>query len=462
VDVAIAAVAAAATALIVMVSAQRLGSASLFIPLALVALVIVLFRPMLAVGLAVVLAALCEGPAFGLFPFTEHLYDQIYKTITPLDLLVLLAGLSVALDLLRKRRAPYLPRALMFPLGLLLLAMLSGVVVGHGNGVSVKSAVLAENVPAYLLILPISVANLEADRRTLRLMLGGLFALAGLKALLGLAELASGRGISIEGTSTLTYYEPTANWLIMVAVLGIFTAFVARMRPPLWMVLSAPLLIASLVLSYRRSFWIATVLGVLLVLVLALSPVGRRLLVPVVVFVALAIWVLGSVSFQSQSPIVRRAESLSPTSLKTNVEDRYRLDERANVVAEIERHPISGNGTLVPWQASTQGLSIEHVGGRDYVHFAALWFWLKFGILGLFAYIAVVAASAQLGWRVWRRSHDPLFRAFGLASLCAFTGLLAAETTASFTGVDLRFTVLFGTQVGLLALLRRRAMFERV
>jgi O-antigen ligase len=436
-------------------TAKQLGSASLYVPLGLVALVVLLLRPTFAVALAVGLAAVCEGPAFGLLPFTQHLYDQIYKTLTPLDGLVVLAALSVGVDMLRKGRAPYLPRILVLPLGVLALALISGVVVGHGSGVSIRSAALAENVPFYLVILPIAVANLDLDQRKLRLLLGGVFALASVKALLGLAELASGRGLSIQGTSRLTYYEPTANWLIMVAVLGVFAAVVARLRPPRWMLLSVPLLVASLLLSYRRSFWIATVLGVLLVLVLALSPVGRRLLIPVALFVAAAVWVLGSVSFQSQSPIVKRAESLSPTALKTNVEDRYRLDERANVIAEIKRHPITGNGSLVPWQANTQGLSIEHPGGRDYVHFAALWFWLKLGILGLLAYIGVLVSAAILGWRVWRRSHEPIFRAFGLATLCAVAGLVVAETTASFTGVDLRFTVLLATQIGLLALLRR-------
>jgi O-antigen ligase len=459
--VATAAVAAGATGLVAMLAAQKLGTtASLLIPLGLVALVIVLLNPLLAVGLAVVLAALCEGPAFGLFPFTQHLYDQLYKTLTPLDGLVVLAAFSVALDMLRKRRPLFLPRMLVFPLGLLALAMVSGVVVGHGSGVSIRSAALAENVPAYLLILPITVANLDVSRRTLRLMIGGLFALAAVKGLLGLAELRSGGGISVEGNSTLTYYEPAANWLMMIAVLGIFAAIVARLRPPLWMLLTSPLVIAALLLSYRRSFWIATVLGLLLVLLLALSPVGRRLLVPVALFVALGVWVLGSVSFQSQSPIVKRAESLSPTSLQANVEDRYRLDERANVIAEIGRHPITGIGTLVPWQASAQGLSIEHLGGRDYVHFAALWFWLKLGILGLFAYLGILIATGLLGWRVWRHSHEPLFRVFGLASLCGVIGLLAAETTASFTGVDLRFTVLLGGQIGLLALVRRQMFSE--
>ena len=122
----------------------------------------------------------------------------------------------------------------------------------------------------------------------------------------------------------------------MVALLAIITAIVARLRPPLWMLLGTPLLIASLVLSYRRSFWIAAVLGVLLVVLLALSPVGRRLLVPTALFVAAGIWLLGSINFQSQNPLVKRAASLSPTSLTTNVEDRYRIDERANVWGELE------------------------------------------------------------------------------------------------------------------------------
>jgi O-antigen ligase len=242
----------------------------------------------------------------------------------------------------------------------------------------------------------------------------------------------------------------------MIALLGIFAAVVARMRPPLWMLLGSPLLIASLLLSYRRSFWIAVVLGLLLVLLLALSPVGRRLLVPAGLLVAVAIWLLGSINFQSQSPLLRRAVSLSPSSLTTNLEDRYRLDERTNVLGAIGEHPITGLGIGVPWTAAFRGLSVEHVEGRQYVHFVALWFWLKLGILGLIAYVTLLLGAALLGWRVWRYSRQPAARAFALASLCGLAGLLVIETTASFTGVDNRFTVLLAAQLGLLALLARK------
>jgi O-antigen ligase len=127
------------------------------------------------------------------------------------------------------------------------------------------------------------------------------------------------------------------------------------------------------------------------------------------------------------------------------------------VTAEIRAHPITGLGMLVPWSASARPLSVEHENGRLYVHFAALWYWLKLGILGLLAYLGILIGAAVMSWQIWRRSREPLIRAFGLACLCSMAGLAVVETTGSFTGVDARFTVLIGAQLGLLALLSRGA-----
>ena len=110
--------------------------------------------------------------------------------------------------------------------------------------------------------------------------------------------------------------------------------------------------------------------------------------------------------------------------------------------------------------ATTRPLPVEHEEGRQYVHFAALWFWLKLGILGLFAYVAIILGSMALAWQAWRATREPLMRAFALASLAGIAGLVAIDTTASYTGVDPRFTVLFATQLGILALLVRFAREE--
>jgi hypothetical protein len=453
------AVAAGATALVAFAAMHKLGTAGLLVPLAVVLAAILLARPVAAVTLVVVLVVVCEGPTFGILTFTAKFYEVVYKDISLVDVLVALAVASVGLDLIRHRRRLRVPRPLVVPLVTLALGMVTGVIVGHAAGASLRFAVASEHVLGYLLLLPIAVCNLDLDRRRVTRLLGGALALATVKAVLGLIEVAGHLGTSIEGVATLTYYEPTANWVIMIAMLAVFAMVLARAKPPLWALLVSPLLVACLLLSYRRSFWIGAVLGLLLVLMLGTSPVGRRLLIPAGLGVAAAIWLLGSINFQAQIPIVKRAATLTPSKLEANAEDRYRLNERANVLAEIRAHPIAGLGVTIPWAATAQTLSLESEGvlGRQYVHFAALWFWLRLGVLGLCAYVGVLLASMWIAWRAWRASSEPLLRAFALASLCGMVGLLVMDTTASFTGVDGRFTALFATQVGLLALIAMTA-----
>jgi O-antigen ligase len=438
-------------------ASAKLGLVGLLAPLALVGALLLLRHPTLTVVSVLAAVILFEGPTFGILTFGSNLYDKIYRDLSVTDVLVALAVASVGLHLLRTRQPLLVPRPLRLPAVLLALAMIAGAVSGHANGGSVRFVLASEDVLGFLLLLPIMVANLPLKRSQVCKLLYGAVALAIVKALLGLAEIAGGHGQAIEHGALITYKEPTANWLVMVSILAILAALLRRVRPPLWMLGGAPLLLASLLLSYRRSFWIAFVLAVLLVLLLGLSPMGRRLLLPAVLGIAGAILLLGSIHFQSQLPVVKRAVSLQPSRVEANIEDRYRLDERANVIGEIERHPIAGLGMTIPWGATVRPLPVEHQGGREYVHFAALWFWLKLGVLGFIAYLSVILAALRLSWQTWRRSSEPALAAFGLASLCATAGLVVIETTATFTGMDARFTILLATQLGLLALLARTA-----
>jgi O-antigen ligase len=443
-----------ATLAIAVFAERRLGGAGLFVPLLLVGAVLLVRRPVAAVALAVAAPIVCEGATFGI-PAMTKLYDPVFKQLTALDVLVAFALLAVALDLLRRRRQPHLPAALGFPLLLVALAMAAGLAVSLGQGWSPRDTLFTLHVLAYLLFLPIAIVNLDLERDRLALLLKGAVALALLKAAMGLIVMATGGSVELDGGSHLTYYEPTANWLMLLALLGIVAAIAGGMPKERWMAIGVPLLTAALLLSYRRSFWIAAVLGLLLVLLLGTSRRGRRLLVPAVVLVGAAIWLVGSIEFQAQTPLATRVQSLAPSKLETNAEDRYRLDERVNVIAEIKRHPVSGIGLQENWAASERPLPVEHVDGRQYVHFALLWWWMKLGILGAVAFVSIVAGALLLGWRTWRANREPLFRCFGLASMCGIAGLLAVETTASFTGVDARFTVVLAAQLGVLAVLQR-------
>jgi O-antigen ligase len=209
------------------------------------------------------------------------------------------------------------------------------------------------------------------------------------------------------------------------------------------------------VLSFRRTFWIGAVLGVMLVLALGLSPVARRLVLPLGALVLAAVWLLASVGFESQAPIFERVRSLEPSRIQQSAEDRYRFDERANVVAELRDSPVLGIGVGIPWSSAARPLPVEHENGRGYVHTTALWYWLKLGLLGLAAYVAIMVSALALAWRVWRRHAEAPMRAFGLTALATLLSVAVIETAGSFTGVDVRFTAVFGVLLGLLAVLAR-------
>ncbi len=442
-------------ALLVAIGVRELGPVGLLLPMVLVIAAVLVTRPVLTLTLVVGLTIFCEGPNFGVFSFTSNLYLVLYKGLSMLDVLVALVVIAAFLDMLRNERPLRVPRPLAIGLVTLALAMLAGAYVGHKSGTSLRFSVFSEHILFYLLLIPVAVANLDLDMHQIKRLLAGAMALAVVKAIIGLIEITLRLGQPIEGSAKLTYYEPTANWVIMIALLAIVAALLARVTSPRWILLSSPLLIICLLFSYRRSFWIAAVLGLLLVILLGTSPIGRRLLVPASLAVAVAIWLLGSLNFQSNLPLVKRVDSLSLSRLEANREDRYRIDERTNVLAEIKQHPIVGLGVGIPWQATAAPLSVEHEEGRDYVHFAALWYWLKLGVLGLAAYVAIMIGSIVLAWQAWRRSLDPWLRSFALASVCGIAGLIAMDTTASFTGVEARFTVVLAAQLGLLALLAR-------
>jgi hypothetical protein len=500
--------ASVAVAVIAYLATKKLGLAGLAAPLVLALVVMIVRRPLVTVSTVVVITIMFEGPSFGI-PVTPDLYKQVYKGLTPLDGLVVLLFLSVASDLLRRGRQPRLPPVLVFPLLMVTLAIISGIVVGNGSGIGLRNVVISVHVLVYLLVLPTAVYNLDLDQARLVRVIRWAIALALLKAVVGLLVMAAGLSTEIDVGTSLTYYEPTANWLIMIALFGLIAAGLGgSLRPQRRIrlaivtalrsrrlgrggpmpfrhrtvapfvrpsarrsaaslrlerilhsrsaLLATPVLLASIVLSYRRSFWIATVLGLALVLVFASTPSRRRMVAVAVPLLAAAIWSIGSVKFQAQTPLAMRVASLNPNSLQTNAEDRYRIDERANVVAAIRASQIGGLGMEVPWQATVRPLGIEHDGGRLYVHFTLLWWWLKLGLLGAIAYLSILASTALMAFRTWRQHQIPELRYFGLASLCAVVGLVAVETTASFTGVDPRFTLLLGAQMGVLATLSRR------
>ena len=370
------------------------------------------------------------------------------------DLLLALLIAGVVLHALRRRRF-VAPDPFTLPLLLLAVAVVFGLVQGAWSeplAVDVANT-LRRLLP--LIMLPFAAVNLLETREDVDRGLRLLLALVAYKAITGAVGWSLGSGRELDGT-VLTYYGSAANLLLMGFLLVLVAALGARTSLPAAAWWLAPLAFAVLVLSFRRNFWIATVLGVVLVLLVASGRRGRALLIPGVAVIAVALY-LGSTAIsgsQSQSPVIQRAQSFAPSKLQARSEDRYRLDEQRNVIAELARHPLTGIGIGVPWTVRYP-LAEVFPNGRSYTHVVVFWYWLKLGLTGLVAYLLLQFATVHAGLRLWRRAGAPRDRVLGLGAAATMLGLAVAETTGSFTGVDPRTTVLLAIALGGLAALLR-------
>jgi O-antigen ligase len=449
------AVASGAAALAVMtLAAVRYGPLALGLPLAGVAAVALIQRARIAVGLVVSLMVLVEGSSED-FLGVKGAYNLTPLGVTPMECLLGLAILAVLLDRLGAQLPLPVPGPLSVPLALVVLATLGGLITGHFAGLNAKDLLFASRQMVWLPVVPVLVVNVVETERQLR---GALVLVAGLaiaKAAIGLAGVLAGVGIVVDG-ATITYYEPTANWLFVLVILAAVAALLLRAKPPGWLVAATPLLMLSLALSFRRSFWIAGLLALVLVVLLGSRPLGRRIAVLAIVLFGLAAWTVSMqpARTESQTPIVERAQSIEPSKVEANQQDRYRIDELHNVLAAIEKRPITGLGVGGQW-AAVHPLGVEHENGRGYTHVVALWWWMKLGILGLLAYLSLMGTMLVMSWQIWRRAADRLLSAIGLAALCGLLALAVVETVGSFTGIDPRLTALVGAVGGLLAAMRR-------
>ena len=426
-------------------------------PIGLLVLLVPLCNPRIAVGLLVGLAILLEGSTPNVLHVTlDSFHDPLPGHYSVLELVMVLAICSVVVDASRRGRVPLRPAPFGPAIALLALAILSGVIVGHAAGEGFNGITEQARPIFPLIVVPWLVVNCIRDAAELRRAIGLIAILTAVKAVLGLIGVVTHEGAGGDGT-TLTYYEPTANWLAMTYILTILASTAGRWpvdRIARW---AAPVVLLCLAFSLRRSFWIGIAAAAPVTLLVAIAPRGRRFLLPVAIVLTAGIWiaVTSGIGFDSQTPIGQRIQSLSPSSLTANTQDRYRLDERKNVLAELRASPIVGLGLGVPWQ-ERYPLSFEDPGARTYTHIAVLWFWLKLGVIGMLSYIGYLLTAFVVGIQVSRRHRDARVRAAGAGVAGGLIGLAVAETTATWLGTDLRMTVLIGCVVGLLSVARNQ------
>lgn len=437
----------------------KVGVAALALPLVAIAAVWLLTRPAASLALAVGTVIVVESdPSWGPSTQLSRVYAVIPGAkITPVELLLLLALAALALDLLASRRSLPWPRPFAGALLVIACGLVAGAVTGRDAGAGLTTIINAGRTVLPVVIVPVMVVGIVRTTPALRDAITVVGGLAAFKAVAGIGALLTGMTSASIDDRPLTYYEAPANALLMLSLLFVVAARLAQRRLPWWVWAATPFVAASLLYSFRRSFWIATALGIVLVALVGAGRTWRRIGVPAMLVSGLAAYLLlaGGLAGQLDSPaasdssLAGRLQSINPTKIASNVQDRYRLDERRNVVADLRDAPITGVGLGVDYR-QRYPLSLGDI-THQYVHFAALWWWMKLGILGLIAYVWLMATAVVVGIRVWTGHPDALVRSGGLAAAAAVVGLAVAETSGTFTGADQRFSIAFGALIGLLS-----------
>jgi O-Antigen ligase len=441
-----------ATGLLLAAGLQYAGPKGALAPVFALLCVVLLRFPGFTFGLMVALAVLCEAEATGVIPSGAPYYDTAVSSLTPPDLLLVIGLGGVLLRFVTDDERPRLPEPLTIPLILLALALAAGVVTGLSAHAGVSKGELFHRGMhiAYIFLAPLLAVNVIRDTRSLKIFAVIVAALGATKGVAGLYVAGGGLGNTVE-EETISFLNPVPNLMMLILALGVVAALIRKVKIPVWMIAAAPIGMFSLVLSFRRSFWIAAAFTLIVVVIIASRRRGRAVLAVVGVTLALTVvatMTIGSSDNPSASPLAERAQTLSPGGLGTNRGDRYRMDERHNVIENIESHPLTGIGLGVNWKVH-QPLAEAH--DRRYAHVATLWYWLALGPLGLIAYLVVFGSGLATAVRIWRRHPDEIIQVCAIACFGAILALAIVELTATFTGIEPRVSLILGAALGWLA-----------
>ena len=280
--------------------------------------------------------------------------------------------------------------------------------------------------PLVLLVLAILVGYWIALRYGSRLPF---------RALVLAAVLAIPIGLYNASTGDLSYYDSSVVYLLGLSfVLVLFRAVdIGFARAP-FLILSA----LVIVLSLRRG----AMLGIAITFLITGLLAGRGTFRAVIAIAA---------------GTVIAAELLAPGIIMTHVENvvtyftgasgqdyavNYRHYETANAWLNVKDNWLFGIGAINDWTLYRTFDGAFTPVNREYLHNSYLWVWLRYGLVGLVAFVAFLGIAAAT---LIRRSAPVAVVAVG----ASMVGLAATLVTASFLTTTTRWPLTVGLFLGI-------------
>jgi O-antigen/teichoic acid export membrane protein len=420
---------------------------------------ILIKHPVIGVLAIIVLNSTIIGP----------IYLPGFETIWISD--VILAGL-LALIVLRWMierdfkpvRSPiYLPIIVFLVISV--IASILGVV--HGR-TELWAAFTELRIVGYFL-LAFVVLNLTRGERQLNILFNGIVVLGIVVAITMLAQFTLGTSstflpgrVETLRTQTVTFAGitrilPPGRATLLVAFIVLAVLQIVDRRKPGSVFAQWAVLAVGLVLTFLRSYWLASI-AVFALLALVVKGQNRQRLLVWAGRITIAVMVVVVLAgFLSPESLVARTLEAATDRFNTIIrpwtvftEDlsfRWRYAEYEYAIPQITSHPVLGIGMGARYRPRDPRLDGGFRDLRRYIHNGHLHIMMKTGILGYLALIWISLVFLRRGFRYWRSVADRRLQATTLGFvLCYCAVLLIAIVDPVFR--ETNWTTLLGLMIG--------------
>lgn len=393
-----------------------------------------------------------------LSPAGERQFGFLVASSVDVGLLALAAGLAG--KAIRRGRRPVLrPET---GLGLLYLAVLA-VMFGYGllGGGQLKPALWQVRPFAHFVVLAVVGAGLLRRAEHVRALVWWLAAATLIKAgqivWIFAVEAAArfGQWREILGHEDSVFL---AAVLVLALALGLYGAGGAQRRV---LLAGAPLLLAGVVMNFRRAAWVA--LGLSLLLAPLLLPGRRRAALRVLAGLALIFGLYAGVAWTlpdhpAATPLHKLVSIVAPPpGSLDHTSNLYRVKENYNLRRTIAAHPLGlGFGHPFEVHLPLPDISFLLPLWQYHPHNMILGVWMSLGSVGFVVFLTYMGSLLMLAAASLRRQPDPYLKAVSYFALTALISALLVGALDQFIWLG-RGTLFLGAVAALTSTLARLA-----